>query len=94
MPIQIRIQSPCIIVKLNKIFGLVPKAYGVEDDLSSEIPSNVKERIQKSSEPRRIYIECHGENPADVEALENRITYFPEHQGIPIGYFPHQVRYN
>ncbi len=78
-------------MKLNKIFGLKPKPYAENDRLSDDIPENIKSLIQNPSEPRRIYIECHGENPADIEALENKIKYFPEHQGIPLGYFPHQV---
>jgi len=84
-------KSPCVIVKLNKIFGLVPKPYLRGDEVPEEVPENIKAKVQNENEPRRVYIECHGENPADVEALAGKIQYFPNHQGIPLGYFPHQV---
>jgi len=87
-------KKPCVIVKLNKIFGLVPAALQPDDDLSEDIPENLRARIQNPTESRRVYIECHGENPADVEALKGKIRYFPEHQGIPMGYFPHQDKSN
>ncbi len=85
-------KNPCIFVKLNKIFGFTPKPYLPGDDLSNEdIPQNIKNKIKDENEPPRVYIECHGENPADIEALDKKIKYFPEHQGIPMGFFPHQV---
>jgi len=86
-----RAESPCVVVKLNKIFGLVPEPYAPTDDLPEEIPEAVRTSIKSPADPRRVYIECHGENPADVEALEGKIRYYPAHQGIPLGYFPHQV---
>jgi sodium/potassium-transporting ATPase subunit beta len=86
--------KPCIIVKLNKIFGLIPKTYEPEDELPDGIPKNIQALIKNPDEPRRVYIECHGENPADEEALIDNIHYFPAHQGVPLGFFPHQVRTN
>jgi sodium/potassium-transporting ATPase subunit beta len=86
--------NPCVIVKLNKIFGLVPTPYEANDpEIPKEMPQNIKDLINDASQPRRVYIECHGENPADEEAL-SKITYFPSHQGVPMGFFPHQVRSN
>jgi sodium/potassium-transporting ATPase subunit beta len=86
--------KPCVIVKLNKIFGLVPEPYAADEkDLPAEIPQAIKDRILDVNEPRRVYIECHGENAADEEAISS-ITYYPAHQGVPMGYFPHQVKTN
>ena len=85
--------NPCVIVKLNKIFGLVPQPFEANDDLPAAIPEAVRNLIKNPGEPRRVYIECHGENAADEEALST-ITYFPSHQGVPMGFFPHQVRSN
>jgi len=85
--------NPCVIVKLNKIFGLVPTPFEATDELPEGIPPHLRELIANPSEPRRVYIECHGENAADEEALSS-ITYFPSHQGVPMGYFPHQVKSN
>ena len=85
--------NPCVIVKLNKIFGLVPQPFEHADTLPEGIPANLVAKIQDPNEPRRVYIECHGENAADEEALSS-ITYFPDHQGVPMGFFPHQVRTN
>lgn len=86
--------KPCVIVKLNKIFGLVPEPYKPEDaDSLTDVPENLRKLIKDPSEPRRVYIECHGENAADEEALSD-IKYYPDHQGVPMGYFPHQVKTN
>jgi sodium/potassium-transporting ATPase subunit beta len=86
--------KPCVIVKLNKIFGLVPEPYQPEDaEGLNDVPDKIKRLIKDINEPRRVYIECHGENAADEEALSD-IKYFPDHQGVPMGYFPHQVKTN
>lgn len=82
--------KPCVIVKLNKIFGFVPEPFTELDDLEG-IPETIQKLIKDPNEPDRVYIECHGENAADEEALDGKIKYFPTHQGIPMGYFPHQV---
>ena len=84
--------KPCVIVKLNKIMGLIPEPYQPEDadTLPAEVPESLRKLIRDPAQPRRVYIECHGENAADVEALSS-ISYFPAHQGVPMGYFPHQV---
>ena len=88
--------KPCVIVKLNKIMGLVPEPYLPEDadsEVLKPVPDNIKALIRDPAEPRRVYIECHGENAADEEALSD-VQYFPKHQGVPMGFFPHQVRTN
>lgn len=82
--------KPCVIVKLNKIFGFIPEPLTKTDDLEG-VPENIKKMIEDESQPHRVYIDCQGENPADVEALQGKLRYFPEHQGIPMGHFPHQV---
>jgi hypothetical protein len=77
-------------VKLNKIFGFIPEPLTEADTLEG-IPDNIQQMIKDPKQPDRVYIECHGENPADEEALHGKMKYFPAHQGIPMGYFPHQV---
>ncbi|RWS23214.1 sodium/potassium-transporting ATPase subunit beta-like protein [Leptotrombidium deliense] len=69
--------KPCILVKLNRIFGWKPVDY--ED---GKVPDKIKDSYQKG----HILITCEGENPADAENIGN-VTYYPK-SGISFKYFP------
>lgn len=85
--------SPCVYLKLNKIYDLTPTPYTKaevakltdEDDM----PQSLRDHINAQSDDSQVWVECHGENPADVEALAGKIKYYPETQGYPSYYFPY-----
>ncbi|XP_050504173.1 sodium/potassium-transporting ATPase subunit beta-2-like isoform X2 [Diabrotica virgifera virgifera] len=84
--------SPCIFIKLNKIYNWEPMYYDDPYDLPEEMPDNLKQHIRginNTRELRNVWVSCQGENPADVEYL-GPITYYPRSvQGFPGYYFPY-----
>jgi len=83
--------TPCVFLKLNKIFGNTNehcKAADLETEPCNAMPDSLKEHIKKQSDQEQVWIECHGEYPADRENLEG-ITYFPKTQGFPASFFPY-----
>jgi len=86
-----RAGRPCILLKLNKIYGWVPECYN-----TSQIPYNLPEEIQtimgnlNSSQDdanRKVWIQCRGQNTADVENI-GEIVYYPS-QGFSANLFPY-----
>ncbi|CAL1541450.1 unnamed protein product [Lymnaea stagnalis] len=75
--------QPCILLKLNKIFGWIPSIWDEKD--VSDVPKVIKDVYLSD----RIWVQCHGENPADEDNLgdKDQIKYFPQ-QGFPLGYYP------
>merc|ERR1739838_1047614 len=62
--------KPCVYLKLNKIFGLKNINYkNAEEDLPEKMPDTLKAQIKAAGYPDQTWVECHGEYPADVEAL-------------------------
>ncbi|XP_045598994.2 sodium/potassium-transporting ATPase subunit beta-2 isoform X2 [Procambarus clarkii] len=86
-------ESPCILLKLNKMIKWVPEVYEKLDELPDAMPQSLKDHIKTSMEenqgkiPRMIWVSCEGENPADQEYI-GPITYSPW-QGFPAYYFPY-----
>ena len=84
--------TPCMFVKINKIFGFVPHPLKPEDLNSTlDLPDQIKQNILESNGTDRIYIDCQGAN-GDVNASKGNLRYYPEHQGVPMGYFPFKNR--
>lgn len=84
--------SPCIFLKLNRIFGWVPQYYNDPNDLPDDMPKELKEHIRNITKPEErnnVWVSCQGENPADVEYL-GPIKYFPPIQGFPGYYYPYR----
>lgn len=85
--------SPCIFVKLNKIYGWVPEYYNDTNDLPEEMPAHLKQHIQAQPPNKRntVWVSCEGENSADKENV-GPIKMYPERepQGIPGYYFPYE----
>jgi len=82
--------SPCIVLKLNKIYGLKLKAYeGADISEDKGMSKELVEHIKKQPDQNQVWVECKGENPADIEALKGKIEYFPKSQGFPTYYFPY-----
>ncbi|XP_055869048.1 uncharacterized protein LOC106064913 [Biomphalaria glabrata] len=83
--------KPCVLLKLNKIYGWVPEVWSKEEAATAGLP----EQIKKNYTDDRIWIDCHGENPADWDNLgdEDDIQYFPQ-QGFPLAFFPYKKQMN
>ncbi|XP_967342.1 sodium/potassium-transporting ATPase subunit beta-1 [Tribolium castaneum] len=78
--------SPCVFLKLNRIFGWVPD-YVTQPE--SEMPDDLKEIITyaTSNNKSQVWISCAGENPFDREHVIG-FDYFPS-RGFPGYYFPY-----
>jgi len=84
--------TPCVFLKLNKIYGHTNehcKAADLETEPCNAMPDSLKEHIKKQSDQEQVWIECHGEYPADRENLKD-IKYFPASQGFPGTFFPYK----
>ena len=81
--------SPCVFVKLNRIFNLVPQAIESKNDFPEDSSESIKQKIEGLGFPKnKVFIDCQGEFPADRELLQDSITYFPNDQSISLKYFP------
>jgi len=76
--------KPCVYLKLNKVFGLENEMF---DELPKDMPETLKEHINAQDDKNQVWVECHGDKPADKEWL-GEIKYYPESQGFPAKYFP------
>lgn len=80
--------KPCVLLKLNKIYGWKPEAYAPNDRLPSELMPY--EALVRAN-PRNVFILCNGEFQVDMD-FTGQITYFsltPDGQGrAPIGFIP------
>lgn len=79
--------SPCVFLKLNRIYGWVPEYYNDTRSLPEEMPEDLKSHIRNITDKKQlntIWISCHGEAPADREHI-GEIKIYPV-PGFP-GYF-------
>ncbi|KAG8226591.1 hypothetical protein J437_LFUL007283, partial [Ladona fulva] len=84
--------TPCIFIKLNKIYGWVPDPLTDMEKLPEKMPASLKDVIRQSvaNDPNTantVWITCDGEGPADRENI-GPLHYFPM-QGFPGYYFPY-----
>lgn len=79
--------TPCIFLKLNRIYGLENKPYN-ESDLPEDMPEALKSHIQAQSDKDQVWVNCQPKYPADKEMLE-KIEYFPPSRGFSNKYFPY-----
>jgi len=84
--------KPCIFLKLNKIYGLQHDFFNNTADLPEDMPQGLKDHIGSKSgqDANQVWVDCQPKNPADKEALDGKITYFPADRGFPEQYFPWQ----
>jgi len=84
--------APCILIKLNRIYGWKPELYEYSEDL--KVPDTIKAKMKENLDNdqaamnERVWLECEGENPADRENA-GELLYYPE-QGFPSNYFPYE----
>lgn len=85
--------KPCMLIKLNKIYGWMPEAYGPDDALPRELQPY--EAIVRKY-PRNVFVLCEGEFQVDLDFI-GHIRYFSRTQDgsgesqlgfIPFYYFP------
>ena len=79
--------SPCLILKLNKIFGLEHE-YHEDTALPEEMPAELKARIGAATDKNQVWVSCKAEFPADKEGVES-LELFPKDGGFPSYYFPY-----
>ncbi|XP_055600766.1 sodium/potassium-transporting ATPase subunit beta-1-like isoform X2 [Uranotaenia lowii] len=81
--------SPCVIIKLNRIYGWVPEPFDDVEDLPDEMPHDLVEHIKSLPEKKRnkIWVSCNGIYSWDNEAM-GPVSYHPE-PGIPGYYYPY-----
>lgn len=70
---------PCVLLKINKVFGWEPKLY------SNDSKPDDLEKYEIS--PNGIFVTCEGENPSDVDNL-GEVSIYPK-EGFKTQYFPY-----
>eukprot|EP00092_Neocalanus_flemingeri_P009590 GFUD01010321.1.p1 GENE.GFUD01010321.1~~GFUD01010321.1.p1 ORF type:complete len:330 (+),score=73.14 GFUD01010321.1:154-1143(+) len=80
--------EPCILLKLNRIYGLVPDYYNTTEELPEEMPKEVKDRIGAATNKNQVWVSCRGENAADKEGM-GEFTFYPSEGSFSDKYFPY-----
>ncbi|PVD18403.1 hypothetical protein C0Q70_20952 [Pomacea canaliculata] len=78
--------KPCVLLRLNKIFDWIPEPFTEEDVNATDMSDDLKQKVRQK--PNNVWIECVGENPADIDNLGADIEYFPE-QSFASYYYPY-----
>jgi len=94
--------EPCVLLKINRIYGWVPQEYSAEDLANAQVedqdypedkmPKAIADKL--TANPKKVYIDCQGENNFDIEGLGGKMKYFPADQGISHDYFPYKQTNN
>lgn len=85
--------APCILLKLNRIYGWNPKPYKNVTDLPEKAPTSLKTQITEltTAKPKMmgqmVWLSCEGENPADKENIGD-VAYYP-YPGFPSYHYPY-----
>lgn len=81
--------SPCIFLKLNRIYGWQPEYYNDPEDLPLDMPDELQADIRNLPPAHRnqIWVTCRGENGADREIIGD-IEYYPT-RGFPSYFYPY-----
>lgn len=83
--------KPCVLLKLNRIYGWKPDLW--ENSAEESFPTELIDS-DYDTKNNMIWIECHGENPADKDNLpKDSIKYYPQ-QGFPLAYYPYTKQKN
>ena len=85
--------TPCIFLKLNKIFGL--ENYAISLEYLHEyyeyldMDRQMIDAISSAKNNDHVWVNCYGKYPADKKVLGDGIEYIPKTRGIPNYYFPY-----
>ncbi|GFR67318.1 sodium/potassium-transporting ATPase subunit beta-2-like Protein [Elysia marginata] len=83
--------EPCVLLKLNKIYGWKPDFYS-EDEIKDL--KDVSQYVKDNYNQEQIWIDCQGENSADVDNLEKAtVEYYPQ-RGFPVAFYPYTKQKN
>jgi len=85
--------EPCILLKLNRIYGLVPDWYNTTEGLPADMPESVKTRIESATNKNQVWVSCRGENAADKEGM-GTFKFHPTSGSFPEEYFPYMNQDN
>lgn len=80
--------SPCVFLKLNRIFNWVPDFYNDPTDLPEDMPESLKEHIKEAKNKNQVWVSCRAEHPVDNEQLQKGIKYTPG-QGFSGEFYPY-----
>lgn len=86
--------TPCLLLKLNRIYGWKPEPYENVTEIPSDAPSSLTEEIRALTKDspkmmgQMIWLSCEGENPADKENI-GAISYYP-YPGFPTYHYPYE----
>ncbi|CAG9121751.1 unnamed protein product [Plutella xylostella] len=85
--------SPCIFLKLNKIYGWRPEFYNDTANLPEAMPVDLQTHIRNITAFNRdyanmVWVSCHGETPADKENI-GPVRYLP-YPGFPGYFYPYE----
>lgn len=81
--------SPCVFLKLNRIFGWEPDYFN-KNNLPSDMPENLAtyiKSVNNTEELKQVWISCIGAHPADKEHLRG-FEFYPT-KGFPGYYYPY-----
>ncbi|XP_015121594.1 sodium/potassium-transporting ATPase subunit beta-1 [Diachasma alloeum] len=87
-----RNSSPCVFIKLNRIYDWVPDYYNDSSNLPEEMPESLVNHIKsvKGKELNTVWVSCNGRHGIDRELLNDSIEYLPRGpQGFPGYYYPY-----
>ncbi|XP_026323090.1 sodium/potassium-transporting ATPase subunit beta-2-like [Hyposmocoma kahamanoa] len=82
--------TPCLIIKLNKIYDFTPIFYNDTNNLPPDMPPDIVQYINSTTLPqqrRKVWLSCNGERPEDNEHL-GPLKYYP-YPGLSEVYFPY-----
>lgn len=86
--------TPCLLLKLNRIYGWEPQPYTNVSDFPSDAPKSLTDEAGALSKEnpkmmgQMIWLNCEGENPADKENL-GPVSYYP-YPGFPTFHYPYE----
>jgi len=83
--------KPCILIKLNKIYGWKPEpsqATNLPVDMPAELVRYINVTATEEEKNSMIWFSCEGENPADREHI-GPLVYYPK-PGVPVYHYPYE----
>ena len=87
--------SPCVILKINRIYGWTPEYYDVPPEEALPIDRQLDEEEKRFANATKfLFISCEGEYEHDKDQLNGEIDYYSEFPskkigGIKINHFPY-----